>query len=301
MKTLAKSGTLTATVKSIDTKAASGAGEFEAVISTAALDRDGEILDPGWWEPLPAEIPIHIDHRMFDVRAVVARAVPAAEDGVLKVKGRYASTPDAQMVRTLVAEGMVVTMSVGYHNAEYEDDDDGVPHLKSAELLEASFVSVPANTEALVTMAKSAPVELQANLDERVTKSLVGSLEEAQDHLRDALREANPAARWLWIRGTYPAEGRVVYEVETETAEGGYESTIYQANYTVTDGAYTFDTPEEVDLAEVVVEPAAKNATPAAPAAEPASPPGDPGKAPGAAAVAKATAVMAEAELLLID
>lgn len=296
METITKAGTLTATVKAVETKAG-GFGEFEAVISTAALDRDGEVLDAGWWEPLPAEIPIHIDHRMFDVRAVVARAVPVAEDGVLKVKGRYASTADAQMVRTLVAEGMVVTMSVGYHNAEYEDDDDGVPHLKSAELLEASFVSVPANTEALVTMAKSAPVELQANLDERVTKSLAGSLEEAQDHLRDALREANPAARWLWIRGTYPAEGRVVYEVETETAEGGYESTIYQANYTATDGAYTFDTPEEVDLAEVVVP--AENSTadeiPAAGAAKAA-----PAASGHVVAMAKARADMAEAELLLL-
>lgn len=294
MKTLAKSGALTAAVKAVETKAPGGAGEFEAVISTDALDRDGEVLDPGWWEPLPAEIPIHADHRMFDVSAVVGRAVPVAEDGVLKVKGRYASTPPAQMVRTLVAEGMVVTMSVGYHNAQYEDDDQGVPHLKSAELLEASFVSVPANTEALVTMAKAAPVAIAASLDERLTKSLAGSLEEQQDHLREALRSVHGSAR---LRGTFPDEGRVVYEVETETAEGGYETTIYQATYTVgDDGAYAFGPAEEVDLAEVVV-PATPDPTVEIPAAGAAK------AAPAASgsSMAKATAVMAEAALLLID
>lgn len=294
MKTLAKSGALTAAVKAVESKAPGGAGEFEAVISTAALDRDGEVLDPGWWEPLPAEIPIHADHRMFDVSAVVGRAVPVAEDGVLKVKGRYASTPQAQMVRTLVAEGMVVTMSVGYHNAQYEDVD-GVAHLKSAELLEASFVSVPANTEALVTMAKAATVEVPAELAEH-TKSLAGSVEEAQDHLREALRSVHPSARWLWLRGTFPDEGRVVYEVETETAEGGYETTIYQAAFSVDDaGAYTFDAPEKVDLAEVVVPvtPDSTVETPAVGAAKAAP-------AASGSAMAKATAVMAEAELLLI-
>ena len=296
MNTLAKSGSLVAVVKAVESKAPGGAGEFEAVISTDALDRDGEVLDPGWWEPLPAEIPIHIDHRMFDIRAVVARAVPYAEDGVLKVKGRYASTPDAQMVRTLVAEGMVVTMSVGYHNAVYEDVD-GVPHLKSAELLEASFVSVPANTEALVTMAKAATVGLPAEMMAERTKALAGSVEESQERLREALRVVHPSARWLWLRGTFPDEGRVVYEVEVETVDDGYDSTIYQVAFGVDDaGAYTFETPEEVDLAEVVV-PAVPDPTVEIPAAGAAK------AAPAASgsAMAKATAAVAEAELLLID
>ena len=295
MKTLAKSGSLVAVVKSVEAKAAGGAGEFEAVISTDSLDRDGEVLDPGWWEPLPAEIPIHTDHRMFDVSAVVGRAVPVAEDGVLKVKGRYASTPQAQMVRTLVAEGMVVTMSVGYHNAQYEDVD-GVPHLKSAELLEASFVSVPANTEALVTMAKAITAATD-DPDRPAVKALAGSVEEAQDHLRDALRTVHNDARWLWLRGTFPDEGRVVYQVETETPEGGYETTIYQATYTVADdGTHTFGEPTEVDLAEVVVpatpDPAVESPAVGAAKAAPAA---------SGSAMAKATVALAEAELLLID
>jgi len=148
-------GELTATVKNVKA-VGDGPGEFEAIISTAALDRDGEILDAGWWDPLPESIPIHMDHRVSDVRAVVARAVPFAEDGVLKARGTYASTPDAQLMRTLVAEGMVTTMSVGYRQAAYKDDESGTPHLKSGELVEASFVSMPANTEAMVTMAKAA-------------------------------------------------------------------------------------------------------------------------------------------------
>lgn len=315
--TLVATKALTATVK--NTKAAGdGPGEFEAVISTPTLDRDGEIWDEGWWDPLPADIPIHEDHRMFECRSVVARAVPFAEDGVLKVRGRYASTPTAQEIRTLVAEGMVTTMSIGAINVEISEKD-GVPHCTSAELIEASFVSIPANTDALVTAAKAGArnstkdaERLQSIHDLAVengaacsaggddtkaltavtaSKALAGSLELYLDDLREALRDAHPEARWLWIRGTKPDEGVVVYEVETENAEGGYETATYQRTYTDDDG-FTFGDPEEVDLAEVV-QP--KNATTVTTAARPA--PSGTGRTAAVTAVAKAEADAALAAL----
>ena len=146
---------LTATVVSTEAPGGAGPGECGAIASPPCFAWQGGVWQSAGWRRLPAEIPIHVDHRFTDLHALVARAAPYAEDGVLKVKGRYASTPDAQMVRTLVSEGMVTTMSIGAINAVF-DDVDGVPHCKSAELLEASFVSVPSNTDALVTMAKAA-------------------------------------------------------------------------------------------------------------------------------------------------
>lgn len=144
--------TLEAVVKSTGDDAN---GSWTAVISTPTLDRDGEVWDAGWWDPLPASIPIHVDHRFMDVGAVVGRAVPYAQGGRLWVDGRYASTDRAQEVRRLVAEGMVTTMSIGAINAKMRDVG-GVPHCTSAELIEASFVSVPANTDALVVAARNA-------------------------------------------------------------------------------------------------------------------------------------------------
>lgn len=324
-------GLLTATVK--NTKDA-GAGEFEAVISTEALDRDGEVLDKGWADPLPAEIPIHMDHQFFDLTKIVGRGEPFYDGDQLKVKGRYASTPDAQLVRQLVAEGMVKTMSVGYLNSNYEEKD-GVQHLVSGDLIEASFVSVPANPEALVTMAKAAVKvgarnngddagRLQqihdlsvangadcetkaADLTEAVTKAvtvktLVGSIEEQQETLREALKaDLHPDARWLWLRGTF-AE-RVVYEVETETADGGYDTTTFEVDYEVgEDAVYTFGTPAEVDIEEIVTPSEGEpNPTPetdsAADAAKAAS---VPESTSPAVAMAQANATAAHARLQLL-
>lgn len=145
-------GTMFAEVKALETSDPNGA--FEAVLSTTIVDRDGEVVTAGAFNPLPKSIPIHVNHQFTDVGKVVGRGAPYYDGDVLKVKGVFASTPDAQMVRTLVAEGMVQTMSVGYHNPRM-GTKDGIPQVVAAELIEASFVSVPANTDALVTMAKA--------------------------------------------------------------------------------------------------------------------------------------------------
>jgi HK97 family phage prohead protease len=138
-----------AEVKSVDSKAPTG--EFEAVISAPTLDRDGEVIDTRAFDPLPASIPIHAFHDFHDP---VARAVPRYDDdGVLRARGVYASTARAQEIRTLVSEGVIGHMSVGFMGADREEKD-GVPHITSAELLEASFVSVPSNRQAALTLSK---------------------------------------------------------------------------------------------------------------------------------------------------
>lgn len=138
-----------AEVKTVDTK--EPAGEFEAVLSAATLDRDGEVIDKGAFEPLPTSVPIHAFHDFSDP---IGRAVPFYDGDVLKVRGYYASTARAQEIRQLVAEGVIGSMSVGFMAAD-RTEKDGVPHITSAEILEGSFVSVPSNREAAVLMAKS--------------------------------------------------------------------------------------------------------------------------------------------------
>lgn len=125
-------------------------GEFEVVLSAETVDRDGEVIDKGAFEPLPESIPFHAFH---DFNDPIGRAVPFYDGDVLKARGFFASTPRAQEIRTLVSEGVIGHTSVGFMAAIREDDAD-VPHVKSGELLEGSFVSIPSNREASVLMAK---------------------------------------------------------------------------------------------------------------------------------------------------
>ena len=127
------------------------AGEFEIIMSTDAVDRDGESIVKGAFDPLPDSIPVHAFHDFTDP---VGRAVPAyAEDGRLVGRGFFASTPRAQEIRQLVADGVIGHTSVGFMAAERKDTE-GVPVIESAELLEVSFVSVPSNRDAAVLAVK---------------------------------------------------------------------------------------------------------------------------------------------------
>jgi HK97 family phage prohead protease len=126
-------------------------GEFEVILSAETLDRDGEIIDKGAFEPLPDSIPFHAFH---DFNDPIGRAVPFYDGDVLKARGTFASTPRAQEIRTLVSEGVIGHTSVGFMAAVRKDTEDA-PHVTKGELLEGSFVSVPSNREAAILMAKS--------------------------------------------------------------------------------------------------------------------------------------------------
>lgn len=124
-------------------------GEFEAVLSVPVVDRDGEIVDAGAFDPLPTEIPIHKFH---DFSAPVATAQPYYDGDVLKARGTFDPDAESQAIRSKVGKS-IRYMSVGFMAAS-RTEVDGVPHITRAELLEASFVSVPSNREAAILAVK---------------------------------------------------------------------------------------------------------------------------------------------------
>lgn len=128
-------------------------GEFEIIMSTDSLDRDGEVVVKGAFDPLPDSIPVHAFHNFDDP---VGRAVPRYDgEGRLIGKGFFASTPRAQEIRQLVADGVIGHTSVGFMSASRENGKDGGPPLMTkAELIEVSFVSIPANSDAAVLAVK---------------------------------------------------------------------------------------------------------------------------------------------------
>lgn len=220
-----KTKTIRAEVKAVESDNPNG--EFEVVLSAPTLDRDGEIIDAKAFEPLPAHITFDIDHGL-STATTVGSGQPFYDGDLLKVRGTFSSIPRAQEVRTLVAEGHIRTTSVAFMDAK-KTVKDGVPHITKAELLNGAFVPVPANREALVLTAKAhggiAARSAAVVRAVRVTrvKTMVGSFEERQEELEEALAAAYPDAWWTEIIATF--DDRVVYEVHGMADEQQYEAT----------------------------------------------------------------------------
>lgn len=128
-------------------------GGFLAVASTAAVDRDGESILPGAFEPLPESIPIYHGHDWQKGATPIGRGRPFYEGEQLMVDAKFASTDRAQEIRTLVAEGIIDSVSVGFLNGRRTKGADG-PEVTSGDLFEASLTAIPANPEAVLLAAK---------------------------------------------------------------------------------------------------------------------------------------------------
>lgn len=147
----ARKNYVAASVKAAEDDA--GPGSFEAVLSTGVVDRDGEVVEPRAFEPLPDHITLDVDHGL-STQTTVASGRPYYDGDVLKVAGTFSSIARAQEVRTLVVEGHIRTLSVAFRTQERQVKD-GVPHITKGELLNAAFVAIPANPQALVLSAKA--------------------------------------------------------------------------------------------------------------------------------------------------
>jgi hypothetical protein len=157
-------------------------GTFDAILSTPSVDRDGESLGSHHWkQPLPASIAITVDHT-GSVADVVASGQPyLADDGSLRLKGRFASTDKGQQIRQLVVGGHINALSVEFLRRK---SSDGTP---VNELTAASFVLLPSNVDAVVLSAKSFSEQLDivvkaASAGEDVS-AMVRAIHDAAVHL----------------------------------------------------------------------------------------------------------------------
>lgn len=151
------------------------AGTFEVVITTENLDRYSEVIKLDGWDLAHYRAnPIVLwghDHKQLPIG--VATSVDII-DGKMVAKGKFAPHPVAQQIRQLYDLGIVRATSVGFIEKEREGN-----LITKAELLEFSFVSVPANPYALSTLVKSG-----VSINEMVTKGFV--------FVKEAEAEAEP-------------------------------------------------------------------------------------------------------------
>lgn len=125
---------------------------FEVIISTNEQDRHGDIVDQKgldttnyWKNPV-----VLLNHAYHELPIGIAKSIETREqNGRVETvaKGYFASgdaNPKAEQVARLYEAGIITATSIGFIPLEWEGDV-----IKSSELLEFSFVGVPANPSAV--------------------------------------------------------------------------------------------------------------------------------------------------------
>jgi len=127
--------------------------------ATNQLARDGHILEPAG---IQTENFLRVGAILFDHDPKVPVGAPVAvgldAEGNLSVEIQWATpgiSPKADEVRGLVKDGTIRSVSVGFEPLEMTPLEKSQPrggqHITRSDLLELSFVSVPADTGAIVT------------------------------------------------------------------------------------------------------------------------------------------------------
>ena len=126
------------------------------VLSTENVDRDGDVIRAdGWILDNYLKNPVVLFAHKYDELPVARAEKVWVEDGKLKATARFATEKEnslAENVYQLYKNGYMNAVSVGFIPVEYEEKEEGYEFTKQ-ELLEFSCVPVPANPEALISLA----------------------------------------------------------------------------------------------------------------------------------------------------
>lgn len=177
---------------------------FSFLASTAAVDRQGDSIDQAGWDlgnymKNPVMLWAH-DYSSLPV----ARAESITVDPMKGLVGTAVfapaeGNPFAEQLKVMVQEGFVSALSVGFIPKERNGNI-----ITKSELLEISFVPVPANQEALMLAAKSLKSK--------------GFAEEAVDKFLTEIREANAEIAAAGDAPAPEAKGPVSDEIDAEEA-----------------------------------------------------------------------------------
>ncbi|QWY83560.1 major capsid protein [Rhizobium phage RHph_X2_26] len=153
------------TITDIVSKAAGEPGADDApviikgIASTPTPDRHGDIVEPAGLE-FKEEIPLLWQHR-HDKPVGIAKLGKPGKNGVpfsaelprIKNDGELKKRVDEAI--DSVKSGLVRAVSIGFSPKEYSRIEDGGLRFISAEVVELSLVTIPANQEATISYVKS--------------------------------------------------------------------------------------------------------------------------------------------------
>jgi len=150
-------------------------GEIEVTLTKQIRDRDGEIVDVngGLLKNFKKNPVMLWGHRMMDgdVEDVMGswKNIKKTENAII-ANPSFADHPKAQYLKRMVEDGHIRSVSIGFVvNPDGYDLDTRT--IKAWELLEASWVNVPANTEA--TSNVKSFKEIETEFSEKQYKELL--------------------------------------------------------------------------------------------------------------------------------
>jgi HK97 family phage prohead protease len=139
-------------------------GEFEAIISTASVDRDGDVVDPAAmvralhvWTETGKVIPLHWNHKSEpeDIVGYVNPDSAMQTGGEVSVTGRVdLDSPRGPEVWRLIKSGSI-GFSYGYLVSEAEPRQGRGRNITAMDIFEVSVTPAPANADTRVLSWKS--------------------------------------------------------------------------------------------------------------------------------------------------
>lgn len=135
--------------------------KFAGFASTSDLDQGGDIIVKGAWGRTLAErgskVKMLWGHKAELMPLGKFTMIEERESG-LYVEGKISNTAAGRDAMTLLRDGAIDSMSIGYMTREADYNDDGVRVIKDLDLFEVSLVNFPMNEKAVITSVKSLEV-----------------------------------------------------------------------------------------------------------------------------------------------
>lgn len=134
---------------------------FKVVATTEDVDRDGEIIRiNGWQMENFLKNPVILANHNYTIQSIVWKMTHLYNDGEkVIVEGIFTEDTDAgKIAKNLYNTWFLKTVSVGFRPLKRNEENYKV--IESAELLEVSFVPVPANQNALSLEEKTKAFDL---------------------------------------------------------------------------------------------------------------------------------------------
>ena len=156
---------LTCEIVECDSDPATGMMDLEFVLSTAAVDREHDIIEVEVWTTDNFEKnPVVLWAHSYGQPPVGKAIKTWSDDGALRGRVRFTPrdmNPFGHMIYQMVQGGFLNAVSVGFQPHEYVfNDEHGGYDFKVQDLLEFSIVPVPANPEALIAASVDAGIDL---------------------------------------------------------------------------------------------------------------------------------------------